>query len=291
MKNIAIIIFIYFASLSLSYAHQNKDAPVIDTLIVSDIDDTIKLSHILSPGGAIARAADSDSWFYGINNLYQLLTQDNGNSLITYISAAPEFILEGTHKKLLLNGKFPRGLYIARTEFISGKEHKLNAIRHLINEYNPKKVIFIGDNGERDSIVYNQITKEYKNISFFTFIRFVYSKQNKNYSRKLNPIFKNQFLFVTPLEVALELYRQKNLTNYATRLLAIELSDKIINEPITERRGVLAFPEFVDCRGFKWPFNETHEPMIREVLDDQVLLDKLEKIKEKIKYRCSLEMN
>jgi hypothetical protein len=246
---------------------------------------------VLSKGGATARAIDSQSRFYGINDLYQLLLQNNPNSKIAYISSAPELILESTHKKLLSNGRFPEGIYIGRTEFISGKNHKLKAIRGLIHQYKPRKVIMIGDNGERDSIVYNEITKENrtKDIQFFTYIRFVYSKQNQEYATKLNPIYPGQFLFVTPIEVAIELSKQKNLSQLSAKKLTARLIDTILNEPINLRRGVLAFPEFMDCRGFQWPYTATADELM-PILEDQALKDKMGHLKDKIDYRCSLEM-
>ncbi len=293
MKKITtLIITLFLFSISFAQAHSStKEAP-LETLVISDIDDTIKLSHILSKGGAVARAVDSESWFYGINSLYQVLLENNPNSKIAYLSAAPEVILESTHTELLANGNFPKGFYIARTQFISGKNHKLKAIRSLLNKYKPRKAILIGDNGERDSIVYNQITKEYKkhNIEFYTYIRFAYSKKNKKYAHKLNPVYPGQFLFVTPIEMAIELYKQKNLTQQTMQILTAQLIDPILYEAFDLRRGVLAFPEFIDCRGFKWPYAASDEELV-SILEDQMLREKMDKLKEKVEYRCSLEMN
>ncbi len=291
-KKISLVLTLFLFSISFVQAHTLVKSAPLETLVISDIDDTIKLSHILSKGGAVARAVDSDSWFYGINYLYQVLLQNNPSAKIAYLSAAPEVILESTHTKLLAKGNFPKGFYIARTQFISGKDHKLKAIRNLLNKYKPRKAILIGDNGERDSIVYNQITKEYKkqNIEFYTYIRFAYSKKNQKYAHKLNPIYPGQFLFVTPIEMAIELYKQKNLTQQTVQNLTEQLIDPILYEATDLRRGVLAFPEFVDCRGFKWPYATSDEALI-PILDDQILIEKMDKLKEKVEYRCSLEMN
>ena len=291
-KTVSFTLAIFLFAVSFAQAHGPNKTTSLETLVISDIDDTIKLSHILSKGGAVARAVDSDSWFYGMNYLYQVILENNPNSKIAYLSAAPEVILESTHTKLLTKANFPKGFYIARTQFVSGKNHKLQAIRSLLNKYKPKKAIFIGDNGERDSIVYNQITQEYKkqNIQFYTYIRFVYSKKNQKYAHKLNPIFPGQFLFVTPIEVAIELHKQKNLTQQTTQILTGQMIDSILEEAIDLRRGVLAFPEFMDCRGFKWPYTESAEEL-DSILEDNVLRVKMGRLKEKVDYRCSLEMN
>ncbi len=276
---------LFFSSLAFSLTSQ---ASAKDLLVISDIDDTIKLSHVLRKRSASLRALDANSWFLGMNSLYQLIKNDNPKAYFAYISAAPEFLLENTHQKLLSNGQFPLGEYIARDRFISSLNHKLIAIRKLLTERRPKTVIFIGDNGERDPVVYNQITQEFKNsgIQFHTFIRMVYSSQNVDYVSKLHPLSVGQFVFVTPVEMGLELRKRALINEASMSWLVNTLIDFIEHETPDHRFGVLAFPTFLDCRGYKWPF--INQPgIITPVNLDPLSQQKLMRLISKISYRCS----
>lgn len=259
-----------------------------EILVVSDIDDTIKLSHVLKTRSAIVRARDANSWFLGMNSLYQLINNDNPSIHFAYISAAPEFALEGIHKQLLQNGQFPLGDYIARTDFVSSLNHKLNAIRELLNSRKPRKVIFIGDNGEKDPVVYNQISQEFKDqgIQFYTYIRMVYSKSNPEYADELQPIYPGQFVFVTPVELGVSLRQQSLISDASTEWLVDKLTDFILGETTTSRFGVLAFPSFLDCRGYQWPKSLQNNSSVRQLLGSNYLLKKFNSLKKRVQTRC-----
>ncbi len=260
-----------------------------EILFISDLDDTIKLSQVLNQKRAALRIRDSHSWFQGMNNLYQLIKKDNSSINFAYVSAGPIFLLKKFHEELLLNGQFPKGNYFGRTNVFSDS-FKLRTIRNLLNSRKPQKVIFFGDNGEKDAVVFNQITQEYKDsgIQFFSFIHIVYSKQNQEYSEKLNPTYPGQLSFVTPVEAGLELRRQNLLSEASVRSLVDKLSELIVNEKEGLHKGILAFPSFMDCRGYEWPESLRSENLIREMLVEDSRIAKLDLLKEKIQERCSV---
>ncbi len=260
-----------------------------EILFISDLDDTIKLSQVLNKKRAILRIRDSHSWFQGMNNLYQLIKQDNSSISFAYVSAAPKLLLKNSHEELLHNGQFPKGNYFGRTNTFSGS-FKLRTIRHLLNSRKPQKVIFFGDNGEKDAVVFNQITQEYKDsgIQFFSFIRIVYSKHNYDYAEKLHPTYSGQLAFVTPIEAALELRRQNLLSENSIRSIVDKLSEQILNEKSGLSKGVVAFPAFMDCRGYQWPESLRSETLIRKMLIEDTRIAKLDLLKEKIQQRCSV---
>ena len=260
-----------------------------EILFISDLDDTIKLSQVLSVRGAITRLRDSHSWFLGMNDLYRLVKEDNPNIQFAYVSAAPKFLLEGSHEKLLQNGQFPVGNYFGRTN-ITSDNFKLIRIRQLLDLIKPQKVIFFGDNGEKDASVIQLITQEYKDsgIQFFNFIHIVYSKQNPKYAKKIHPTYPGQLTFVTPVEAALELRRRNLLSETSIRSLVDQLSEQILNEKSGLRKGVVAFPSFMDCRGYQWPDSLRSEALIRKMLAEDSRIAKLDLLKEKIQQRCSI---
>lgn len=285
LKKMIVFSLVFSASLaSQATVTGAKNLRGNDTLVVSDIDDTIKLSHVLSKSSAAVRAMDSNSWFLGINSLYQLIQNDNPGAHFVYVSAAPEFLLEGTHKKLLANGQFPRGQYIARNRLVSSFTHKVTAIRKVLHERKPKKVIFIGDNGEKDALVYRQLSQEFKNsgIEFHTFIRMVYSPIDPELAGKLQPLFAGQFSFVTPVEMGLELRRLALIGEPSIQWIVDKMVDFIMPETMDSHFGVLAFPTFLDCRGFRWPY-ATLTPIDLH----PVMQFKLKQLFNKVSYRCS----
>ncbi|NUN06767.1 MAG: DUF2183 domain-containing protein [Bdellovibrio sp.] len=226
------------------------------TLFVSDIDDTVKLANIKDISDSAIYAFDDESRFTGMNFLYNAIAQDNSGLTIAYLSRAPEWFMKNTHTRFLVNGQFPQGHYIGRTNY-SSEEHKLKTLRALLESIRPRKVILIGDNGEFDPDVYAQIVNEYANqgIEFHQFIRIVYSETF--FLNKATALQPGQVGFVTPAEIALELEKARLLSTTTVQAL-LEVVVKDILKPRRKAQAVsFPFPEYVDCRDFKWQWDES----------------------------------
>lgn len=225
------------------------------TLLVSDVDDTIKLAHVKDYGDALKYAFDDESRFLGMSFLYTQILNDQSDSQVVYLSKGPARIVGKTHRELLAKGQFPKGQYIPRTEY-DADVHKIKNLRALLDDIKPDKVILIGDNGEQDADVYAQIVKEYSNrgIDFFQFIRIVYSRNS--YAEKGAVLHEGQVGFISPVEVALEL-EKKYMIRFST---AQEIIDKVVPEIIkqkfSETKGVVAVPYFVNCEDFQWKWDD-----------------------------------
>lgn len=222
------------------------------TLLVSDVDDTIKLAHVQNYKDMIYYAFDDSSRFMGMSDLYNLIVQDNPDMQVVYLSRAPTWIMKKRHLSLLKKGAFPEGRYIGR-ENLSRSTHKVEALRGVIEEFKPKKVILIGDNGEADPAVYAQIAEEYRasGIQFFQFIRIVYSKSLYT-PVKPATLISSQTGFVTPVEISLELESQGLLHKTSVEKLLATKGADLSNPDLKERNGEYAFPYFVDCSSFQW---------------------------------------
>ena len=225
------------------------------TLLVSDIDDTVKLANIKDISDSAIYAFDDESRFTGMNFLYNAIVQDNSDITVTYLSRAPEWFMKNTHTRFLANGKFPQGHYIGRTNY-SSDEHKLKTLRALLESLKPRKVILIGDNGEFDPDVYAQIVREYANqgIEFHQFIRIVYSETF--FLNKATALRPGQVGFVTPAEIALELEKARLMSPTTVQAL-LEVVVKDILKPRRSQTMSFAFPEYVDCRDFQWQWDES----------------------------------
>ena len=85
------IVYIFLGLLGISANAQKMSGT--ETLLISDIDDTIKISHILS-SAKIIRAVDVSTPFLGMSQLYQLFLNDQkGEGRIVYLSNAPTEIV------------------------------------------------------------------------------------------------------------------------------------------------------------------------------------------------------
>ncbi|MGZ3788100.1 MAG: phosphatase domain-containing protein [Bacteriovorax sp.] len=227
-------------------------------VIVSDIDDTIKRSHILGVTHGVATAALSTPEFSGMAELYTELASEfkarSKEVKIYYVSNAPEGIMNKPHEELLDFNKFPKGELVLAGLF--EKNHKENVISKIIETENPETVIFLGDNGEDDVYVYNNMTKKYSTraIKFSTYIRVAYHiDQEAVRGEKVGkPLFENQMGFATATEISYDLFSkdligETAVVNIAQSTLSpnLLLPEKLHSDTKTH------LPYWYDCRDHK----------------------------------------
>lgn len=236
------------------------------TLLVSDVDDTIKLAHVKDITSAMRYARDDESRFAGMSSLYQLIDKDIPDLDIVYLSNAPNWLMGGVHRRFLANGKFPQGTYIPRTDF-DKDEHKLLHLHQLINDLKPDTVILLGDNGERDADFYEEIAKEYskKGIKFYQFIRIVYA--NNFVEALLAPVRSDQVGFISPLEISFELEKAGLLSTNSVQWMIDNFAKKILMAVSHADSGDVVFPYFVTCRDLVWKWDDTLSrfPIMKDV--------------------------
>lgn len=245
MKSISILLSVFFF---LSVGHAK-------TLLISDVDDTIKIANVLDLSSAARYSFDENSRFLGMSELFNLIKKDNSDLAIYYVSRAPSWWMQTTHTNFLRNGGFPAGTYIPRTN-LSLDTHKLITIRKLMALENPDKVIFFGDNGEKDSEVYEQIKNEYqtKGVRFQQFIRLVYASRGQEDVGVIP--YPDQVGFVTPIEVSLELKKAGLLSEESVQWTVANIASAILNQKKDYDLGVVAFPKFMRCNDFVWNWEE-----------------------------------
>lgn len=277
----ASLIIILGISMASTLVFSAEGAPAKKVLLISDIDDTIKLSLVLSHIGMVNRATDITSPFRGMAQLYQWIINMNPQSTkLVYLSNAPEEIagipaIRFSHEMFLAYNKFPEGEMILR-EDLNNADHKIQAIRRLIDQEKPEVVILVGDNGERDSEVYHQVVTEFKDagIQFVSFIHQLYSTKVPDYLPTAlafigKPIFTEQIGFVTPIEIALELRDQSLLNSEAVQWMVNNVSPFIVRERAFVSIGFrpMTFPNFSNCSDFVWRWKKTPDlmPLIQKL--------------------------
>jgi len=244
MKKI-ILLLCLISSLSLS----------AKTVIVSDIDDTIKIAGVKAGiGKMIKYAFNTKVYFKGMPEVLNELVKLDNDTKVIYLSNAKKWLMNKFHNKLLRKGNFPVDQVILRKK-LSSKEHKLIKLREIIKENNPDTMILIGDNGQDDAAFYDQISKEYKNIVFHQFIRLVYS--GKKFTDK---ILNNQTMFVSPIEIAayFKLLNNDNRFDAIIENTVNFLSEKNKTTLLLRKysKGPKYFPKWLDCSGYSWPFGD-----------------------------------
>lgn len=224
------------------------------TIVISDVDDTLKVSHAIDLVDAAAYATDIDSRFLGMSEVLQIIKLHDPKAAITYLSRGPEFVIAETHKNFLRNGNFPAGDYIARTN-LPLEQHKAIHIREILKREKPDTVIMIGDNGEQDPQTYHQIFQEniQSGIRFLPYIHIVYSK-NSSVDRGTT-LFPEQVGFASAVELAIDLAKNNLVSQENAQELLRTMGPILVNEPAGKAYGEMVWASFSKCTDFVWKWN------------------------------------
>lgn len=236
MKNTLTFLLVAFGLSSASAA----------PIVISDIDDTLKVAHSgrwSGAGGALSNEA-----FWGMPELLRALAVSR--IPIYYVSKAPEVLMGDRHQEFLKANRFPAGPLFLR-QIGDGEDYKVRTIRGILSRARPAptELIMIGDNGQADAAVYQQIAAEaaQAGIRSFVFIRAAYSSTNGG-----TVPLPGQMSYVTSGEIAAALFS----VNYLTAQQMQELVTQSYHRPgrrweDLERRypgATLGFPDWQDCR-------------------------------------------
>lgn len=143
--------------------------------VISDIDDTVVYTGVANTAKMLWRlfAMDSDSRviFPGVPELYQGFYQgrsgEDGNPLV-YVSRAPWSIYQVLTTMFQMH-QIPNGPILILREWgmkrgsllpRRARDHKLDAIRHVLDLYKTIPFVLVGDSGQHDPETYTRIVKE-----------------------------------------------------------------------------------------------------------------------------------
>ncbi|RED97531.1 phosphatase domain-containing protein [Marinoscillum furvescens] len=169
-----------------------------DVLIVSDVDDTVLVSHATNIWKKLylllTKNHESRKTFEGICDLFGDLTQNAENSKFFYVSSS-EWNLYDFLKDFMSFHELPGGVFLLqdlksglRDLFKSGRgshRHKYDKIKHLINFYPEAKFMLIGDSGQHDPFIYRELAEEFPERIKHIFIRDV-RKSRREEIRKMS---------------------------------------------------------------------------------------------------------
>lgn len=153
--------------------------PQAGVSVVSDIDDTIKISEVGDKRALLRNTFLRE--FEAVPGMAKRYTQwaDTGASF-HYISASP-WQLYPALSEFLDNSSFPQGTFHLKsfrwkdTSFFnllkSSAKIKTKAIEELITKYPKRRFIFVGDSGEKDPELYAALALKYPSQVIHVFIR------------------------------------------------------------------------------------------------------------------------
>ncbi|MNL07741.1 hypothetical protein D3C87_1284290 [compost metagenome] len=234
------------------------------TILISDIDDTIKLSHILDKTDAFWNVFRTENVYLGMNTAYKLLKEQDKSIEFFYVSNGPKAGVGPLHDEFLDDNKFPDKDNAFYRKFgypdpnnpgkkILGLDpnHKVNVISEIIESTKPDLVILVGDNGEQDPFKYDTIVNKYPNTKFLSQIHMPY------YTGQIEKQYAGQALqgdqegFATSYDMILSWF-DKGIIN-AEAVVTFEESFRkgLAKEDKYEDKGEMAFPDWTDCRDVK----------------------------------------
>lgn len=255
-----------------------QSAPKV--ILVSDIDDTIKVSHVLNQVGKVTRALDQTTPFLGMAQIYQLIVNENPQTTkVVYLSNAPESVagipaLRFSHQGLLDRNHFPNGELVLREDMFD-QSHKIRTLRELIQKEMPDVLILVGDNGEKDVDVYHQATQEFAYLTKMKVVTFIHQLYGSKESSFLPDFLKEtgrlpyaeQMGYVTPIEISLKLNDLGLLKQNSVDWMIENVAPVIVAEQSFKWDGLrpLSFPLFKDCSDFRWSFSQPEN--LRELIE------------------------
>lgn len=142
-------------------------------LVVSDIDDTVLITHAVRTLSMIATTlfgnAMTRQLFPGVSELYRSLRNGPGKNTsednpLVYVTSSPYNLHGLIHLIFELDGlplgpffMTDWGLDVDKWFKKSHREHKLDAIGEILEWYPGKPVVLIGDSGQHDTMIYVEI--------------------------------------------------------------------------------------------------------------------------------------
>jgi phosphatidate phosphatase APP1 len=148
--------------------------------IISDIDDTILKSDAISKRKAAQKILFGNAFtrevFAGVAEFYQALHQDLNP--VFYVSSSPWNVYDVLLQFLELNN-IPMGPLLLRDWGLSAEEllptqhskHKLSTIRQILTTYPDLAFLLLGDSGQEDPEIYQQIIYEFPKQILGAYIR------------------------------------------------------------------------------------------------------------------------
>jgi hypothetical protein len=225
---------ILIASIILSACLIAGSARAADSFVlVSDVDDTVKITYVLDSDNVACNAMTSKLIFAGMPDLYRFLLGENSSARrLMFLSGSP-FIFNDKVRELLNNAHFPSYSLTLRgwNELLDRSfDYKTKHLKELYSASEGNNFILIGDDTEKDPEVYANFSATSKmNKVLAIYI-------HRITGRKLPP---GSVGFVTAYDIAVHEF----LAGRLTEKQAADVGDAVLkSEPVAT-----FLPNFQEC--------------------------------------------
>lgn len=197
---------LFFLTLSCARQTHRSTASIDGTklLLISDIDDTIKVTGLLSKRATAYYGARTGYPFAGLPELYRFFACNQytdgpekekclkyrswtrtDDRLTAYVTGAPgKAQMLGNY--FLARNHFPIGPVEGRVDMnTTTLKFKVSKIKEIIEAFPDYQIILVGDNGEADVLVYEEIQKQYRTRIQNTYIHYAYDKNLNTHAKLL----------------------------------------------------------------------------------------------------------
>ncbi|KAI8636613.1 hypothetical protein BD408DRAFT_425891 [Parasitella parasitica] len=174
--------------------------------IISDIDDTIKVTNILDGKDAILQNTFFKTAIEVPHMSEVFRSWISEGAHVHYVSNSPWQVYPAL-SEFISNKQFPQGSMhlraVSTQELIRGKpgKHKLGTIPEILQDFPHRKFILVGDSGEIDPEIYQEIYNKYPDQIIKIFIHDVTSQRAKDADKlaqeKPDPYYKSLRKFLS----------------------------------------------------------------------------------------------
>jgi hypothetical protein len=173
-------------------------------MVVSDIDDTIKWSHILGPE-MVVDGPNYELAFKGMPEVYTSLA--NGGAKFAYVSGSPDALIAKLQlnfipQKVISTNHFPQGEIFLNKIGELTEDFKVAKITEIMKANPAVDFVLIGDNGQKDIETYTRIRQD---PEIGSRVQQVFIHKIYNGAASLEPR-ADQHPFVTAADLAAMLY-------------------------------------------------------------------------------------
>lgn len=202
----------------------------VNFIYISDIDDTIKITNVQNGPNAAYNGVFSRKAFSGMPTLFRQIYKSKNTSGIEYLSGSGDYLKHSINSFLIRN-EFPSGsIFLKKNIFESVFDHKINSLKKIIQTLTPnEKLIFIGDDTQKDPFIYQEIQKLYPDLVEAIYIHKVTGKR----------IPSDQIPFTTAFDIAINEFNNDRL-EYES---AISIGMTVLLEKKSEK----IIPQFMNC--------------------------------------------
>ncbi len=156
-------------------------------LVISDIDDTIKVSDVRDHHALLVNSFLKEFQAVpGMGALYSRWAQERPGTVFYYLSASPwQFFSEMT--AFLKANQFPEGILSLKrfrwkdssfyNLFQSPAAYKLPLIEEVMRKFPERKFILVGDTGEKDPEIYAVIARKFSSQVEHIYLRNAYGQE------------------------------------------------------------------------------------------------------------------